>query len=76
MDKSLIDIIKNQTNIEDEIEIQRVFYECKDNLADTIIKLSEIKIDVPVEKRKTIFDDMRLILDEKAYIYQNLMNNK
>ena len=71
MDRDVITIIKNQTEIEDEVYIERIYYESKGDLIATIMKLSNIeppKVDV---KPKTIFDDIREIVDEKENIYHN-----
>ena len=75
MDKQLIDIIKKQTGITDELIIEKKYYECNNSETDTIIALCNIATPAKSEKSRTLFDEMREIMDDKAYVYQNLMNN-
>lgn len=71
MDKDVISIIKNQTEVQDEVYIERIYYECKSDLVSTIMKLSNIKPPEVEVKPKTVFDDIRKIVDEKENIYHN-----
>jgi hypothetical protein len=74
MDSNVLNIIKKQTNVNDDVEITKAYLESKENISDTILKLSEIQLPTQKETHRTIFDDMRMIFDEKAYIYQDYMN--
>lgn len=71
MDPELITIIKSQTQVTDSIEIERVYYECKGDLASTILKLANVDYNKPLAKPITKFDHFRTILDEKATVFQN-----
>jgi hypothetical protein len=72
MDKEIVEIIKKQSGETDEVEIEKMYLFCNNDISDTILKLSKIVVaDKPV-KRETFFDKMRTILDEKATIFQNI----
>jgi hypothetical protein len=73
MDKELLIIIKKQTSIIDDLEIERIYYECKENISETILKLSLIEYSKK-DEHKTMFDEMREILDDKARVYQKIIN--
>lgn len=71
MDADVLSIIKNQTSVKDNVYIEKVYYECKSDIIATIMKLSDIKVPQVQDKPKTIFDDIRAIVDEKESIYHN-----
>ena len=72
MDKELVDIIKSQTGVSDELQIERVFYECNGDIVKTIMKISNIDDNTSViKKENNVFDNIRAIVDEKEKIYQN-----
>lgn len=72
MDKEIIDIIKSQTGVSDELQIERVFYECNSDIVKTIMKISNINDNTSVRKKENnVFDNIRAIVDEKEKIYQN-----
>lgn len=66
-----IKIIQDQTDILDIEKIKTTFLECNKDITETIIKLSNLKSKtIKKIKEKTIFDEMRYILDAKDNIYQ------
>ena len=73
-----IDIISSQTGEDDKLYIERVFMECGNDVSKTIIKI--LNIDTKVDKKeKTVFDEIRQILNEKDAIYFDMIaknNNK
>jgi hypothetical protein len=73
MDKEIIDIIKSQTGVSDELQIERVFYECNSDIVKTIMKISNINDNTLLinKKENNVFDNIRTIVDEKEKIYQN-----
>lgn len=72
MDKEIIDIIKSQTGVSDELQIERVFYECNSDIVKTIMKISNINDNTSVRKKENnVFDNIRAIVDEKEKLYQN-----
>lgn len=71
MKKEDLDLIKNQTNCQDDLEIERVFLKNNSNIIKTIMEISNFKVDKNREKPLTLFDDLRAICDEKDKIFQN-----
>lgn len=72
MDKESIEIIKSQTGMSDELQIERIFYECDSDIVKTIMKISNINDNTITQTRENnIFDNIRAIVDEKERIYQN-----
>lgn len=71
MNADVLSIIKNQTQVQDDVHIERIYYECQGDVIKTIIELSGIKIPKHQEKPKTLFDDIREIVNEKESIYHN-----
>lgn len=72
-----IDIISKQTGIEDTVYIERVYIESKRSIADTIMKLMEYDYcKEPIEKEKTVFDDIREVVAEKEKLFIQVMKNK
>ena len=70
-----IDIISSQTGEDDKLYIERVFMECGSDVSKTIIKI--LNIDTKVEiKEKTVFDEIRQILNEKDALYFDMMAKK
>ena len=74
----LFQIIADQTGIQDLLEVEKVYYSCKGDVTNTILTL--MKLTIPKERHekeedaKTVFDDFRVILEEKDAIFHNLMN--
>jgi hypothetical protein len=71
MDKTVLDIIKKQTDISDDLLIERVYYESGNDPVKTITTLSNIEIIKTKDVPHTVFDDIRKIVDEKEKIYYN-----
>lgn len=71
MDKSVLDIIKKQTDVQDDLLIERVYYESGNDPVKTITTLSKIEIIKKKDTPHTVFDDIRKIVDEKENIYHN-----
>lgn len=71
-----IDIIASQTGIDDKLHIERVFMECRNDISSTIIKLMNL-----IEKKRpvvepNVFDEIRVILNEKDALYHDIMARK
>lgn len=75
MKKEDLELIKKQTNIYDELEIEKIFLKNNSNIIKTIMELSNLKIDKNRDKPITLFDDLREICDEKDKIFQNKKSN-
>lgn len=71
-----IDIIASQTGVDDKLSIERIFMECHNDTSLTIIKLMNLVVEEPKTRETTVFDDIRIILNEKDAIYHDIMNNK
>lgn len=69
----LIELIQKQTNITDTKLIEQTLKECNDDVFKTICVLLKIKKEDP-PKPPTVFDDLRMICDEKAVIFQTTLN--
>lgn len=74
MDKEIIDIIKQQTNIKDDLVIERAFYEHGNDVVKTIMSLSSIEDTTTRPKTHTLFDNIRQICDEKEKIFHQIKN--
>ena len=68
-----IELIAKQTNIKDTILIEKTYFACESDVCKTICKLLNVK--EKEEKLKTIFDDLRMICDEKAVVFQNILKS-
>lgn len=74
MEKSVIRMIKSQTNVRDFQKIRETYYKCNKNVELTILTLMEIDT-MKTEhknvrkKNETQFDEMRMILDAKDTIF-------
>jgi hypothetical protein len=72
-----IEFISNQTGINDIITIKRHLTENNNNVSSTILTLLDLKQDhetcAKSNTENTIFDEIRLILNEKETIYQDVM---
>jgi hypothetical protein len=68
-----IEMISKQTNIKDNILIEKTFFECNSDVYNTICKLLDVK--EKEEKPRTVFDDLRMICDEKAVLFQNILKS-
>jgi hypothetical protein len=70
-----IDIVKNQTGIQDEDYISNVLKECDNDVVKAIMTLSDIK-DAPKRNISTpsVFDEIRTIVNEKEQLFFKLRN--
>jgi hypothetical protein len=69
----LFDIISKQTGVNDLLLIEKTYYECNSDNVTTIYKLLEIELPEIKQEKRTIFDDLREICDEKDTIFQEIM---
>lgn len=67
---AVIESIKMQTNVTDDVVIEQTFKDCQGDVLKTIMKLMDIS--EPPKKAPTFFDNLREICDEKDTIYQEL----
>ena len=75
--KGDIDIIMAQTGIEDTQQIECILMECKNDISTAILRLLQgDKTKVVIKKEQTVFDEIRVILDEKDAIYHDMMTQK
>ena len=65
-------MIEKQTDIKDRSLIESTFNECNNDVYKTICALLKIKEEV--KPPQTVFDDLRMICDEKAVIFQTTIN--
>lgn len=70
MDPETKNCILQQVPIVDEIEIERVFHEEKQDIVKTIMRLNSLTA-VVQSTQPTIFDDIRKILDDKDCIFNS-----
>lgn len=74
----LIAIISKQTGIDDSLLVEKTYYACGGDCSKTILTL--LNIEVPRQRHekddddKTVFDDFRVILEEKDAIFHDTMN--
>jgi hypothetical protein len=70
-----IDIVKSQTDIQDEDYISNVLKECDNDVIKAIMTLSDIK-DAPKRNVSTpsVFDEIRTIVNEKEQLFYKLRN--
>jgi len=68
----LIEIIKSQTDIDDNLLIERTLMECKEDVAKTILALMNL-LPKEIQKEPTDIDIFREILNEKDKIYHEVM---
>lgn len=71
MKKEDLDLIKKQTNIIDDLEIERVYIKNDYDIVKTIMELSDLKPENDKIRHTTLFDDLRQICDEKDKIFQS-----
>lgn len=69
----LFEIISKQTGVNDLLLIEKTYYECNSDDVKTIYKLLEIELPPMKEEKRTLFDDLRQICDEKDTIFQEIM---
>ena len=69
MDKELLSVIKRQSNIDDDILVERVYFEEKRDVGATILKLMNISYPETKTRLRTVFDDVRDICDDKDNNY-------
>ena len=77
--KNTLEMISKQTSEENMAKIEEVFKECNGDAFATIFKLMEMDIP-PIRGEKllherTVFDDVRMICDEKDTIFQNKLKS-
>lgn len=74
----LFQIIADQAGVKDALEVEKAYYACKGDVSNTILTLMNVNIPKQrhekEEDAKNIFDDFRVILEEKDAIFHNLMN--
>lgn len=70
------DIISKQTGVTDMLLIEKTFYACDSDVADTILTLMDVNYEKPAKKPRTLFDDIRQIVDEKATVYQDMITHQ
>ncbi len=75
MNKETLDIIKKQTFITDELEIERCFYENCEDILKTIMKLSDLKEKQYDAPEASVFDRIRQIVDDKEAVYHSINKN-
>lgn len=68
----LINIIKSQTDIDDNLLIERTLMECKEDVPKTILMLMNL-LPKEIQKEPTDIDLFREILNEKDKIYHEVM---
>jgi hypothetical protein len=73
MDQETKEIISKQTGESDLLLIEKIFFECDSDIGATICKLQNIEYKEPKKPKKTEFDDIRKILDEKDTIFQEYL---
>lgn len=76
MDQTVKEIIMDQTGQTDPIHVEKVFFECNQDVGDTICRLQDLKPVVRQQKTKTQFDNMRKILEEKDKIFREFLDKK
>jgi len=69
MDKELLSVIKKQSNIDDDILVERVYFETGRDVGATILKLMNVSYPETTPKIKTVFDEVREICDDKDNNY-------
>lgn len=76
MDQTLKEIIMDQSGHTDPIYVEKVYFECNQDVGETICKLQNLTPAVVPEKSKTQFDEMRAILEEKDKIFRKFLDQK
>lgn len=72
-----LDLISSQTNIADMVLIERVYIEQNKSIPDTIMKLMNYEYCKTFEmKPRTVFDDIRVIVDEKEQLFYDILNRQ
>jgi hypothetical protein len=66
-----IDIIKKQTDVDDDLLIERCLYENSNDILKTIMQLSNLKEKEYYKAPDEVFDEIRKIVDEKEKIYHD-----
>ena len=76
--KGDIDIIVSQTGIQDVRKIECVLMECNNDISAAIFNLlkGDSQKKDEVEKETTVFDEIRVILNEKDTLYHDMMTQK
>lgn len=69
MDKELLSVIKKQSNVDDDLLVERVYYETGQDVGATVLKLCNIEYPEPKTKIRNVFDDVREICDDKDNNY-------
>ena len=73
MDQETKEIISKQTGENDLLLIEKTYFECEHDIGATICKLQNITYPEH-KKQKTEFDQIRVILNEKDQIYQEMID--
>ena len=77
MDANTLTMIKTQVDVEDDQQIEDVYYKNNCNIVKTIMELSNLqKKEVHREYSRVdaAFDEVRAIVEEKEQIYHDLVN--
>lgn len=73
-----IGIIAKQAGIDDLLLAEKSYYECKGDVSKAILSLMNITVSLQrhekEEKEKTVFDDIREIMDEKEALFHAAFN--
>ena len=76
MSSDIFKMISKQTGVDDLLHIEKIYYECNKDEVATIFKLMGIAMpNIRGEKlvhEQTVFDDLRVICDEKDTIFQRM----
>lgn len=71
MEADTLSIIRSQTGVDDDLYIERTYFECNSDIVKTIMALSDIKDNTTKEEDSGVFVNIRKIMDEKEMIYFN-----
>lgn len=73
MHQDNINTIMNQTGINDEMFVRKIYYKNNKNISDTIIELLNLqKVSRKNPEQQDEFTKMRKILDEKDILFQQI----
>lgn len=77
MDQTLKEIIMDQSGHIDPIYVEKVYYECNQDVGETICKLQDLKITAkPKPTQKTQFEEIREVLEEKEKLFRQILEQK
>lgn len=76
MDQTLKEIIMDQSGNTDHIYVEKVYYECNQDVGETICRLQNLKTQPVKPTTTTRFDEIREILEEKDRIFSKILDQK